>query len=162
MTSINWRNFLYGIIAIITITLIIKLYLGYRNIETETDLEYIESFTSSSKKSSNKISNNKTSNDKISSINKFKDARNKSSNPRNNTRNNKRKNNWKSKLTFDDIITESENMNVEKYTMTNLKKSFWDYVGSFKSEKFANTTGSNSEALDKLYLFRDKFFEIFE
>ena len=44
----------------------------------------------------------------------------------------------KSKLTFDDLIKESESMNVEKYTITNIKKNFFDYINSFKKVKFTN------------------------
>jgi len=67
----------------------------------------------------------------------------------------------KSKLTFDDLIKESENMNVEKYTITNIKKNFFDYINSFNKMKFTNVTGSADETYEQLGMFKDKFFEIF-
>jgi hypothetical protein len=67
----------------------------------------------------------------------------------------------KSKLTFDDLIKESESMNVEKYTITNIKKNFFDYINSFKKVKFTNVTGTADETYEQLGMFKDKFFEIF-
>jgi hypothetical protein len=67
----------------------------------------------------------------------------------------------KSKLTFDDLIKESETMNVEKYTITNIKKNFFDYINSFKKVKFTNVTGTADETYEQLGMFKDKFFEIF-
>lgn len=67
----------------------------------------------------------------------------------------------KSKMTFDDLINEAEGMNVEKYTITNIKKNFFDYINSFKKVKFTNVTGSADETYEQLGMFKDKFFEIF-
>jgi hypothetical protein len=52
-------------------------------------------------------------------------------------------------------------MNVEKYTITNIKKNFFDYINSFKKVKFTNVTGTADETYEQLGMFKDKFFEIF-
>jgi hypothetical protein len=93
-----------------------------------------------------------------SSINKLMRNKKNKANTRSNTYTEKTK---KSKLTFDDLIKESETMNVEKYTITNIKKNFFDYINSFKKVKFANVTGTADETYEQLGMFKDKFFEIF-
>ena len=96
-----------------------------------------------------------------SSINKL--MRNKKKNTNNSNSNRKMNNDKpkKSRLTFDDLIKESENMNVEKYTITNMKKNFYDYINSFKRANFNNVTGTADETYEQLGMFKDKFFEIF-
>ena len=93
-----------------------------------------------------------------SSINKLMRNKKNKTNTRANTYTEKPK---KSKLTFDDLIKESETMNVEKYTITNIKKNFFDYINSFKKVKFTNVTGTADETYEQLGMFKDKFFEIF-
>lgn len=93
-----------------------------------------------------------------SSINKLIRNKKNKTNTRANTYTEKPK---KSKLTFDDLIKESETMNVEKYTITNIKKNFFDYINSFKKVKFTNVTGTADETYEQLGMFKDKFFEIF-
>lgn len=93
-----------------------------------------------------------------SSINKLIRNKKNKTNTQSNTYTEKTK---KSKLTFDDIIKESETMNVEKYTITNIKKNFFDYINSFKKVKFTNVTGTADETYEQLGMFKDKFFEIF-
>ena len=94
-----------------------------------------------------------------SSINKL--IRNKKKNTTNSNRQMNNENPKKSKLTFDDLIKESETMNVEKYTITNMKKNFYDYINSFKKANFNNVTGTADETYEQLGMFKDKFFEIF-
>lgn len=94
-----------------------------------------------------------------SSINKL--IRNKKKNTTNSNRQMNNEKPKKSKLTFDDLIKESENMNVEKYTITNMKKNFYDYINSFKKANFNNVTGTADETYEQLGMFKDKFFEIF-
>jgi len=93
-----------------------------------------------------------------SSINKLMRNKKGKADARSNTYTEKPK---KSKLTIDDLIKESENMNVEKYTITNIKKNFFDYINSFNKMKFTNVTGSADETYEQLGMFKDKFFEIF-
>lgn len=93
-----------------------------------------------------------------SSINKLMRNKKNKTNTQSNTYTEKTK---KSKLTFDDLIKESETMNVEKYTITNIKKNFFDYINSFKKVKFTNVTGTADETYEQLGMFKDKFFEIF-
>jgi len=94
-----------------------------------------------------------------SSINKL--IRNKKKHTTNSNRQMNNEKPKKSKLTFDDLIKESENMNVEKYTITNMKKNFYDYINSFKKANFNNVTGTADETYEQLSMFKDKFFEIF-
>ena len=93
-----------------------------------------------------------------SSINKLMRNKKNNAHTRTNTYTEKSK---KSKLTFDDLIKEGENMNVEKYTITNIKKNFFDYINSFNKMKFTNVTGTADETYEQLGMFKDKFFEIF-
>jgi hypothetical protein len=160
MNFINWNNntgiakaTLYGIIFIISIIIIGKLY----NLYKYDHLEDIESFESSISKFKSKQKresmSNITSNNGNSLKNRLKQAK----------LNGKSKNKNSSRdITFDDVIKESESIDINKYTLSGLKNNFWDYIGSFKADKFTNITETNNEALDKLYIFRDKFFEIFE
>jgi len=93
-------------------------------------------------------------------INKFKNsnARNKNSNSNNTS---KRKKN-SSKVSFDDLITEAEDMNPNRYTVDNIKNDFFTYLESFQKAKFKNVSGTTDEALEKFGFFKDKFFEIFK
>jgi hypothetical protein len=115
--------------------------------ENETNEEHFQSIIDKMKNKT-KSKNNKRNGNRGSNRNKLGESINK-----------KKKSNG---VTFDDIISQTENMDIEKYTISSLKESFWDYVGSFNSEKFNNITGTNNEALEKIYMFKDKFFEIFE
>ena len=130
-------HILYGILIIIITAIAIRLYLVFNSKNNDN---IIESF-------------------KSSNINKLKQQQSKKN--KSNWKNTNNKNNNNSKVTFDDIISESEKMNIEKYTISSLKDNFWTYINSFNSDKFKNTTGTNSEAIEKLYMFKDKFFEIF-
>ena len=67
----------------------------------------------------------------------------------------------KKKVTFDDLLKKSETFDTEKYTVSNIKNSFFTYVNSFSKDKFTNITGSPTETLEKFSYFKDKFFEIF-
>ncbi len=78
-----------------------------------------------------------------------------------NNNNNTNKSKFKKKVTFDDLLTKTEDFDVEKYTVSNIKNSFFTYVNSFSKDKFTNITGSPTETLDKFSYFKDKFFEIF-
>jgi hypothetical protein len=89
-------------------------------------------------------------------INKFKNTKKKIS-----KFTNIKKGKRNGKLSFDDIIKEAEEMEPERYTVSSLKKNFFDYLESFKKEDFKNVTGTTNEALDKFSIFKDKFFEIF-
>jgi len=60
------------------------------------------------------------------------------------------------------LKAETENLNIDNYTVDSIKKNFWDYAHSFNSDKFTNVTGTTNEALEKLTLFKNKFFEIFD
>lgn len=122
-------------VSIILFTIIIG-FLVYRIFKIKR-INDIESFESSI----NKLIRNKNNN---SSKNKYNITKTKTS-----------------KLTFDDLIKKSESLNVEKYTISNMKKNFFDYINSFKKVKFTNVSGTADETYEQLGMFKDKFFEIF-
>jgi len=95
-------------------------------------------------------------------INKFKNsnARDKSKNNNSNNTSKRKKNS--SKVSFDDLITEAEDMDPSRYTVDNIKNSFFTYLESFQKAKFKNVSGTTDEALEKFGFFKDKFFEIFK
>ena len=67
----------------------------------------------------------------------------------------------KKKASFEDLIKETEDMDVDKFSVSNIKKNIFGYIDSFRKEKFKNTTGTTTEALEKFGYFKEKFFEIF-
>ena len=109
-------------------------------------------------------SNNGTEEGFQSVINKFKNSRNSSnsSNTGKNNTKNLRKKSRKGGVSFDDLVTEAEDMDPERYTVDNIKNNFFTYLESFQKAKFKNVTGTTDEALEKFEFFKDKFFEIFK
>jgi hypothetical protein len=92
-------------------------------------------------------------------INKFKNTRDKNTSKSTG----KRKTNKKgSKVSFDDLITEAEDMDPSKYTIDSVKNNFFTYLESFQKAKFQNVSGTTDEALEKFGFFKEKFFEIFK
>ena len=92
-------------------------------------------------------------------INKFKNTRDK--NTRDKSKNIGKKNGKGSKVSFDDLVTEAEEMDPNKYTVDSIKNNFFTYLESFQKAKFKNVSGTTDEALEKFGFFKDKFFEIF-
>ena len=133
--TITYQKCIIAILAIVIVIFAIKLYKTYNN--------HIETFESNLIKLKYKSKNNERF-DNVSTSGK----------------NNKTK--IKRKLTFDDLVKETEDIDPSKYTITNLKKSFFGYVNSFSKDKFKNTTGTTTEALEKFDYFKEKFFEIFK
>ena len=74
----------------------------------------------------------------------------------------KRKKKQKNKVSFDDLITEAENMDPSRYTVDNIKNDFFTYLESFQKAKFKNITGTTDEALERFGFFKDQFFNIFK
>jgi len=137
---ITYQKFIIGILVIIIIIFAIKLYKTARenNVENTNQIENFESVL-------NKLKSKENFND--TSI--FKKQGNKT----------KLK---KSKITFEDLIKDAEDIDPEKYTVSNIKNSFFKYVNSFNKEKFKNVSGTTTESLDKFSYFKNKFFEIFK
>jgi len=137
---ITYQKFIIGILVIIIIIFAIKLYKTARenNVENTNQIENFESVL-------NKLKSKENFND--TSI--FKKQGNKT----------KLK---KSKITFEDLIKDEEDIDPEKYTVSNIKNSFFKYVNSFNKEKFKNVSGTTTESLDKFSYFKNKFFEIFK
>ena len=67
-----------------------------------------------------------------------------------------------SKVSFDDIVREAEEMDPSRYTVDSIKDSFFTYLESFQKAKFKNITGTTDEALEKFGFFKDQFFNIFK
>jgi hypothetical protein len=68
----------------------------------------------------------------------------------------------KSKVSFDDIVAEAEEMDPSRYTVDSVKNNFFNYLESFNKAKFKNVSGTTDEALEKFSFFKDKFFDIFK
>ncbi len=132
--KLTYENMLYLALGVVSIFIIYKLIVKYdSNSGTEEGFQSI--------------------------INKFKNARN--SRTARNARTNKKKAR-SGGVSFDDLITEAEDMDPERYTVDNIKNNFFSYVESFQKAKFKNITGTTDEALEKFGFFKDKFFEIFK
>ena len=101
-------------------------------------------------------------------INKFINTRDKNTRDKNkgilisNKKNNNKTTRRGSKVSFDDLVTESESMDPSKYTVDSIKNNFFTYLESFNKAKFKNVSGTTDEALEKFGFFKDKFFEIFK
>lgn len=74
-------------------------------------------------------------------------------------KNNKQSN--KTTYTFDDVLTMSEELQPEKYSIGNIKEEVMKYANSFKKEKFKNNSKDTAESFEKFKLYKEKFFEIF-
>ena len=92
-------------------------------------------------------------------INKFKNTRGKNTRKSIGKKNTNKKG---SKVSFDDLITEAEDMDPSKYTIDSVKNNFFTYLESFQKAKFQNVSGTTDEALEKFGFFKEKFFEIFK
>ena len=158
--KLTYENMLYLALGLVSIFIIYKLVKKY-------DSSSNNSNGSNGSNSSN--GSNGTEEGFQSIINKFKNARN-TGNSRNTGNASNSSNAGKSKkkvrngggVSFDDLITEAEDMDLERYTVDKIKNNFFTYVESFQKAKFKNITGTTDEALEKFGFFKDKFFEIFK
>jgi hypothetical protein len=137
--KLTYENMLYLALGLVILFIIYKLFNMYRK-DDKHDINYnmeegFQSIINKFKNTSSKIKLNKPS--KPSKIGKT------------------------SKLSFDDIIAEAEDMDPSKYTVDNIKNDFFRYLESFNKAKFKNVSGTTDEALEKFGFFKDKFFEIF-
>jgi hypothetical protein len=139
---ITYQKFIIGILVIIIIIFVIKLYKTTRenNLENTNQIENFESVL-------NKLKSKSKENFNDTSIFKKQGGKTKLK---------------KSKVTFEDLIKDAEDIDPEKYTVSNIKNSFFKYVNSFNKEKFKNVSGTTTESLDKFSYFKNKFFEIFK
>ena len=94
-------------------------------------------------------------------INKFKNTRDKSKGIGKST-GKSIKTGKSSKVSFDDLVAEAEEMDPSRYTVDSIKNNFFTYLESFQKAKFKNVSGTTDEALEKFGFFKDKFFEIFK
>ena len=139
---ITYQKFIIGILVIIIIIFAIKLYKTTieNNVENKNQIENFESVL-------NKLKSKSKENFNDTSIFKKQGGKTKLK---------------KSKVTFEDLIKDAEDIDPEKYTVSNIKNSFFKYVNSFNKEKFKNVSGTTTESLDKFSYFKNKFFEIFK
>jgi len=135
---ITYQKFIIGILVIIIIIFAIKIYKTVR--ENTNQIENFESVL-------NKLKSKSKENFNDTSIFKKQGGKTKLK---------------KSKVTFEDLIKDAEDIDPEKYTVSNIKNSFFKYVNSFNKEKFKNVSGTTTESLDKFSYFKNKFFEIFK
>jgi hypothetical protein len=142
LQPLTYKKFIIGILAIVIIAFIIKLF---QNTDNTDNIEHFQSILKKLKTTSNNSERFDNVNVNVSS-----------------SKENKRKSKIKSKLTFDDLVKETEDIDPSKYTISSLKNSLFSYVNSFKKEKFKNTTGTTTEALEKFDYFKEKFYEIFK
>lgn len=150
--KLTYENFLYlalGLISIIIIYKLITYNTTSRPSENEGDNLAEEGFQSVI---------NKFKNASKSSRMTFKDIKKRKSNFKSTASSSKSK----SKLSFDDIVKEAEDMDPGRYTVDSLKNGFFKYIESFQKAKFQNVTGTTDEALEKFGFFKEKFFEIFK
>ena len=135
---LTYNKFLIGILGILIIVFLIKLFNTYKHNSTEA-FDNIENFENIL----NRLKSNNKKSKKHSSFNNINTVK------------------LKKKVTFEDLLKETEDMDVEKYEISNIKKNFFAYVDSFKKEKFKNSSGTTTEALEKFGYFKEKFYEIF-
>jgi Fe-S oxidoreductase len=135
---LTYRKFIIGILVIVIILFIFKLCNTVRKNGIE-EFENIENFESI--------------------LNKLKSNNKKKYDSGSFQRTNNVK--LKKKASFEDLIKETEDMDVDKFSVSNIKKNIFGYIDSFRKEKFKNTTGTTTEALEKFGYFKEKFFEIF-
>ena len=64
--------------------------------------------------------------------------------------------------TFDDIISITENIDSNKYSIDNMYKNLSDYKASFNKEKFKNNSKSTAESFEKFAFYKEQFFNIFK
>ena len=97
-------------------------------------------------------------------INKFKSTRDNRDNRDNRDKHKSigKKPRGGSKVSFDDLVAESEDMDPSRYTVDSIKNNFFTYLESFQKAKFQNVSGTTDEALEKFGFFKDKFFDIFK
>ena len=132
--------FLINILAFIIIIFAIKLYKTAKKHNTNTTNQ-IENFES--------VLNKLKSKEKFNDTSSFKKQGNKAKLKKN-------------KVTFEDLLKQTENMHPENYSVSNIKNNFFKYVNSFNKDKFKNVSGTTTESLEKFSYFKDKFFEIFK
>lgn len=64
--------------------------------------------------------------------------------------------------TFDDIISITENIDPNKYSIDNMYKNLSDYKESFNKEKFKNNSKSTAESFEKFAFYKEQFLNIFK
>jgi hypothetical protein len=140
--KLTYENMLYLALGLVSIFIIYKLYNNYHLDKNEIENGNMnEGFQSII----NKFKNNNNKNNSILKTDKKRNKLGKGS-----------------KVSFDDLVTEAENMDPSKYTVDSIKNNFFTYLESFQKAKFQNVSGTTNEALEKFGFFKEKFFEIFK
>jgi hypothetical protein len=134
--KLTYENLLYLALGLVSIFIIYKLFKIYlsNNTECEPMKEGFQSII-------NKLINNKS---KGKGHGKGKKTRK------------------ESKVSFDDLVSEAEDMDPSRYTVDSIKNNFFNYLESFQKAKFQNVSGTTDEALEKFGFFKEKFFDIFK
>lgn len=136
----TYENMLYLALGIVSILIIYKLYKLYKKDNNKDNM--VEGFQSI--------------------INKFKNNIGKNTIGIGTRTQKSKKTGNGSKVSFDDLVAEAEEMDPSRYTVDSIKNNFFTYLESFQKAKFKNVSGTTDEALEKFGFFKDKFFEIFK
>lgn len=141
--KLTYENLLYLALGLVSIFIIYKLFRNEYAEKAEDDADMNEGF--------------------LSVISQFKNARGSSRIlKKGSSKSQTKKLSKKSKVSFDDIVAEAEEMDPSRYTVDSIKNNFFNYLESFNKAKFKNVSGSTDEALEKFGFFKDKFFDIFK
>ena len=149
MINITKKQLFIVLVCIVSLVIII-----YKFNKTETD---IEAFENKLEKLKNSNKNKNKSGKRNNKLNKKKNSNSNKDGGGDSSDGEGRK-----KATFNDLMKETESMNIEKYSYDNIKQDVLDYYKSFNKEKFKNDSKDTAEALDKFSLYKKKFFEIFD
>ena len=163
---LTYKTFLLILFFLIIIAICIKLY-NTQHISPSTQYNYTNTKTQTTTINSIDNLNNLDNLNNPDNIERFESVlqtlkdNKKSENNTTIFKTSNNKSNFKKKVRFDDIINDAESIDVGKYTIDNIKKSFFTYINSFGKDKFKNVSGTTTESFEKFGYFKDKFFEIF-
>ena len=149
----------HNLIIIICLLILIAVFYKLNNYTSKktTNNEFFNIYENFESKLSKLKNNNSTK------LNSSKNSsKNISKNSSKNSKKNSKKNSSNTTYTFDDVLTMSEELHPEKYTIDNIKDEVMKYANSFKKEKFKNNSKDTTESLEKFKLYKEKFFEIFD
>jgi len=161
MNIYNYKLILIFALCILLLVILYKLYVKTKNTYQIENFESVLNKLNKKKKNNNNSKNSNNSdntntkvrdnfgNDKISNTSKL--IRKSISSLKSS----------KTNTTFDDLLKATENMDPDKYSVSNMQKDVADYIESFKKEKFSNNSKSTAESFEKFELYKSKFFEIF-
>ena len=138
----NKKQILYFVLSIILFFIVYNLYKTCNNKNNEyfDNIENFKSKLEGFKKKNNKNKNNNNDSKKL--IKKMKSKT--------------------SGTTFDELFKATEDMDSDKFSISNMQKELSKYYDSFKKEKFKNNSKSTAESFEKFAFYKEQFFNIFK